>query len=341
MRFHTTAGIFLLLSLALGAQPTLAAPKCEIDRPVVFAGLDWDSVRVHNNIARYIAREGYGCRTEAIPGSTIPLLAGMARGDIDVTMEIWIANVEEAYNKELENGTVLDLGVNFPDAVQGFYVPTYVMEGDPDRGIEAMAPELTSVFDLPRYKDLFRDPEEPDKGRIYNCILGWGCEKVNTKKIEVYGLDDDYTNFRPGTGAALAAAFASAYQRGKPIVGYYWGPTWILGKYDMTMLDEPPYDPQVWKELEGTENPDQACAWPVIAVHVSANAEFAKAAPRLVEFLKNYETSNKLVSQALAFMQDNDATAEEAAVWFLKEKESLWTKWVPGDVAEHVKASLM
>jgi glycine betaine/proline transport system substrate-binding protein len=41
----------------------------------------------------------------------------------------------------------------------------------------------------------------------------------------------------------------------------------------------------------------------------------------------------------LAYMQENDASAEDAAVHFLKTSED-WTKWVPADVAERVKASL-
>ena len=47
-----------------------------------------------------------------------------------------------------------------------------------------------------------------------------------------------------------------------------------------------------------------------------------------------------LVSEGLAYMRDNEVEAPEAAVWFLQEKEDVWTQWVPEDVAEKVKASL-
>jgi glycine betaine/proline transport system substrate-binding protein len=39
-------------------------------------------------------------------------------------------------------------------------------------------------------------------------------------------------------------------------------------------------------------------------------------------------------------MQENDATPDDAAVWFLQEHEDVWTNWVPTDVAERVKESL-
>ena len=62
--------------------------------------------------------------------------------------------------------------------------------------------------------------------------------------------------------------------------------------------------------------------------------------PRSSTFLKGYETSNDVVSKALAYMEENDAEPEDAAKWFLENNEDLWTAWVPADVAERVKAAL-
>ena len=324
---------------ALAATP--AAAECEIDRPVVFAGLDWDSNAFHTALARFVIEEGYGCRTDVIPGSTLPLLTGMGRGDIDVTMEVWKDNVTEAWNKAEAAGKVVDLGVNFPDAVQGWFVPRYLVAGDPERGIEALAPGLKHVRDLPRYKELFRDPEEPDKGRFYNCILGWACEVVNTKKLKAYGLVDSFTNFRPGTGAALAAAIASNYQRGRPFVAYYWGPTWVLGKYDLVMLEEPPYNKRDWEALAADDDYPKAVAYPVVEVVVGVNAEFGAAAPELIAFLTRYETDNAMISEALAYMQrTKGATARDAALEFLRSRPEVWRKWVPAGVAARVETAL-
>lgn len=324
----------------LFSGPAAAAPECEIDRPVVFAGLDWDSNRFHTAVARHIVEAGYGCETDELPGSTLPLLTGMARGDIDVTMEIWKNNVEEAWNKFESRGDVAEVGVNYPDGVQGWFVPTFVIEGDSERGIEAMAPDMRHVEDMARYKELFTDPEEPSKGRFYNCILGWGCEVINTKKLEAYGLDEHYTNFRPGTGAALSAAIASAHERGKPVFAYYWGPTWLLGKYDMTLIEEPEYSDACWQNIKEMEHPEQGCAYPIIEVTVAVNTDFREAAPTLTEFLARYTTSNELVSKALAYMEENDATAQEAAMNFLRTRQDVWTEWVPQEVADRVLESV-
>ena len=338
MRNFKLMTISLLAGCAALAGPAMAQKaQCELDRPVVFAGLDWDSNAFHTAVAQYIIKHGYGCEVDKIPGSTIPLLNGMARGDIDVTMEIWKDNVTEAWNEAEKRGQVVDLGINFPDAVQAWWVPKYLVEG-----ADAPAPDLKSVRDLARYKNLFRDPEEPSKGRFYNCIAGWGCEVVNTKKFEAYGLDAHFTNFRPGTGGALAAAIESNIKRKRPIVFYYWGPTWVLGKVgdEVVQLEEPAYDKAIWEAMGAQEHPTEVTAYPLVKVTVGANKKFADSAPRLVAFLKKYETTNAMVSQALAYMQDTDGSADNAAIHFLQENEALWTEWVPADVADRVKSAL-
>ena len=38
----------------------------------------------------------------------------------------------------------------------------------------------------------------------------------------------------------------SAIERGEPWVGYNWEPTWVMGLYDMTLLEDEPYDEEKW-----------------------------------------------------------------------------------------------
>ncbi|WP_028481384.1 ABC transporter substrate-binding protein [Pseudovibrio exalbescens] len=340
--FKTTlafAAAAVALPLAVGSSAAAEA-QCEIDRPVVFAGLDWDSNAFHTSVASFIMKNGYGCETDQIPGSTIPLLNGMARGDVDVTMEIWPDNVTEALAKGQAAGDFVDLGINFPDALQAWFVPKYLVEGE-----DAPAKGLKTVFDLPKYKEVFQDPEDPSKGRFYNCIAGWGCEEINTKKLHAYGLTEDFVNFRPGTGAALSAAIESNVKREKPIVFYYWGPTWVLGKVmdDLVILEEPAFDREIWDALSEETDPTQvekAVAYPLSRVHVYANSEFAEQAPQLVEFLTKYETTNAIVSKALAYMQDTGGSTDDAALEFLRTNRDLWTTWVPEEVAARVEAAL-
>lgn len=325
------------------SQGVLAQDDCDgLGRPIVLAGLDWDSNSFNNGVAAYILENGYGCDTESIPGSTIPLLNGMIRGDIDVTMEMWIPNVQEAWDAAEKDGTVASIGTSYPDATQAWYIPKYMVEGD-----DAPAAGLTSVSEIPQYKELFEDPEEPGKGRFYNCILGWGCEVFNTKKLRAYGLTEDFTNFRPGTGGALASAIESAILREEPIFFYYWGPTWVLGKVgdQVVALEEPAYDEAEWDALgemavEDVTAETPATAYPTIPVSIAVNTEFQKEAPTIVDFLGKYKLNAQIISGALAYMQDESATADEAAEWWLQNNVDTWKAWVPEEIASKVEASL-
>ncbi|MFP3335160.1 glycine betaine ABC transporter substrate-binding protein, partial [Pseudomonas sp. SIMBA_064] len=85
-------------------------------------------------------------------------------------------------------------------ATEGWWVPEYVIKGDPAKGLKPLAPDLKTVQDLARYKEVFKDPESPGKGRFLNSPIGWTSEVVNAQKLKAYGLDDSYVNFRSGSG---------------------------------------------------------------------------------------------------------------------------------------------
>ena len=78
-------------------------------------------------------------------------------------MEVWEENIRDAWTSAKNKGEVKELGVTFKGARQGFYVPRYLIEGDAKRRIKPQAPNLKSVSDLPKYKELFLDKEERNK----------------------------------------------------------------------------------------------------------------------------------------------------------------------------------
>ena len=102
-------------------------------QPLVFVDWSWDSALVHNRIAGFVAEHGFGYEVDYLFADTVPGIQGLRRGDIDVSMETWVDNIQEIWDEIIAEGTVVDLGSNFPNAPQGWYVPTYVIEGDPER----------------------------------------------------------------------------------------------------------------------------------------------------------------------------------------------------------------
>jgi ABC-type proline/glycine betaine transport system substrate-binding protein len=339
------------LSLLLATPALAQSDRCAgYERAIVFAELGYDSADILTDLARIILEEGFGCATEAIPGATLPILQGLIRGDIDVNMEVWTDNTPEFWIEARNAGSVRELSSVFDDAAQGFYVPRYLVEGDAARGIEALAPNLKSVADLPQYASLFRDPEEPNKGRLYNCVIGWYCEGINNVKMEAYGLNASFTNFRPGTGVALEATMEAAFVRGEPWLGYYWEPTGILGRLDMLRLEEPPYSDACFAEMNALaeantpERATVACDYPIVVAVVALGSRFAGAIPGPLEaFLDAFYLPTATINELLAFIEANDASTLEAATAFMRAQPEVWGAWLAGvdpAVRERVAASL-
>ncbi len=299
----------------------------EENKEIIFADAGWDSIQFHNALAGLIAEEAYGYSTREIPGSSAILHEGILCNEVDIHMEMWTDNLA-SYYEDLEDGLFKEVSVNFDDNRQGLYVPSYVIHGDKERGIEPLAPDLKYVWDLKNYKEVFEDDEVSSKGRIYGALPGWEADEILHKKYLHYGLDKDFRYFRPGSEAALATAFTSAYDRGEAIVGYYWEPTWLMGMYDFVLLEDEPFNKDNYKEGKS--------AMPSVRVTVGSSNRFYEENREIMKFFENYKTSSDLTSQALAHMQETSADAEETAIWFLKENDQLLDQWLDKD-----KASIM
>jgi len=326
--------ILTMVSLIACGQPTDGqAEEGTKKETIVLADPGWDSVRFHNSVASIIMKEGFGYDTEVIPGTTAATFLGFRQGEIDVYMEVWQDNIIEQYTEAIDKGEIVEVSTNFDDNAQGLYVPTYVIKGDKERGIEPMAPDLKTVKDLEKYPEIFKDPEDNTKGRIYGAPSTWAVSEIVRAKVENYGLDEKYNVFDPGSDTSLATSLVGAIDKGEPWVGYYWEPTWITGKYDLTLLEDAPFDKTKWED-------GYKCEFKPVNVTVAVNSELLNTAPELVEFLKSYKTSSALTAEALAYMQENEADTDAAAKWFLKEHEDLWIKWVSEEVAQKVKAAI-
>ncbi|OZI42085.1 glycine/betaine ABC transporter substrate-binding protein [Bordetella genomosp. 5] len=332
MRFtpvKTLAATAMMFAFAGAAQA--ADAKCELDRPIKFGGMNWESNLVITDVERFIMEKGYGCKTEVLPTETLPALAALERGDLDVNSEIWLNSVADPWERAEKTGKVKRVGDVFMGG-EAWFIPRYTAE---------RLPELKSAADLPKFKDEFKDPEEPSKGRFYGCPAGWGCEVTSNNLFHALKLDDSYTLYSPGTGAAQKAALTSAYKRKQNVVFYYWYPTPLVGALDLVKLDMPPYDAEKHKCLTATkcENP-QPSAYPENPVFTAVNTKFSQDAPQLTEFLSKVSLPLDQVNETLAHMEESGDDSADVAQWFLKNKADVWTKWVPADVAKRVQAAL-
>ncbi|MGH8434552.1 MAG: ABC transporter substrate-binding protein [Pseudomonas sp.] len=322
MKYKKTLLTSLLsLGLLAGSASSQAAGWCESGKPVKFAGLNWESGMLLTDVLQIVLKEGYGCETDSLPGNSITMENALSSNDIQVFAEEWVGR-SEVWNKAAAAGKVVGVGSPIVGAVEGWYVPRYVVEGDSKRKLEAKAPNLKAITDLAQYTEVFSDPEEPGKGRFYNCPAGWTCELDNSEMLKSYGLEDKFTNFRPGTGPALDAAVLSSYKRGEPILFYYWSPTPLMGQVDLVKLDEKP----------GVDKS--------ITIQVGLSKDFHEQAPELVAVLEKVNLPIDLLNQNLARMAKERIDSPKLAKVFLKEHPEVWHAWVSADAAKKIDAAL-
>ena len=311
----------LPLGLLMGSATAQAASWCESGKPVKFAGLNWESGMLLTDILQTLLKEGYGCDIDTLPGNSITMESALSTNDIQVLAEEWVGR-SEVWNKAAATGKVVGVGAPIIGATEGWYVPRYLVDGDPKRNIKAKAPDLKKIADLPAYAELFKDQEEPGKGRFYNCPAGWTCELENTDMLKSYGLEGRYTNFRPGTGPALDAAVLSSYKRGEPILFYYWTPTPLMGQVDLVKLEEKP----------GIDKK--------ISIQVGLSKVFHEQAPELVSVLEKVNLPIDLLNQNLARMTKEHIDSAKLAKIFFKEHPEIWHGWVSEAAAQKIQATL-
>ncbi|MCU1725641.1 ABC transporter substrate-binding protein [Pseudomonas sp. 7P_10.2_Bac1] len=319
--YKTLLTPLLSLSVLVAAGTAQAATWCESGKPVKFAGLNWESGMLFTDLMQFVLEKGYGCKTDSLPGNSIAMENALSSNDIQVFAEEWVGR-SNVWIKAEKAGKVVGVGAPVVGAVEGWYVPRYVIEGDESRKIKASAPNLKSIADLAQYASVFKDQEEPSKGRFYNCPAGWTCELDNTEMLKDYGLDTTYTNFRPGTGPALDAAVLSSYRRGEPILFYYWSPTPLLGSVDLVKLDE---KPGVDKHVD---------------IKVGVSKTFSEQAPELVAVLEKVNLPIDLLNQNLARMSKERIDSPKLAKEFLKQHPEVWHAWVDEDAAKKIEAAL-
>ena len=320
-RLISILGVLLVTALLLAATACASEEKKET---IVFADLNWDSAQIQNGIARFIVEEGYGYPTDAIFGGTIPLWQGLLDGDIDVSMEIWLPNQQEVWAPAMAAGAVIPIGKSLDDNWQSaFVVPTYVVEENPD---------LKTVQDIEKFKDLFTDVDSGGKAVLVSCVGSWACYGVNEAQVKAYGLDDVIKIQDPGSQAALFASLTGAYEKKEPWLGYMWGPTQPAAELDLTILKE--------ANCTGGAGPETGCAYPTAKIRIAVHPSLVPRAPDVIEFLRKWDFTAATDVAINAYKAQSGAEFDELAIWYLKNQEEVWIKWVTPDAAKKVKDAL-
>ncbi len=333
MRMSITAMAGAAVLALANIQPAAAA---DCGR-VTIADMNWASAEFAAYIDKIILETGYGCEVELVPGDTMPTSTSMMeKSEPDIAPELWINAARTALDRAVAEGRLIYAAEILKDGgVEGWWIPEY---------LAAEHPEIKTVEDALKRKDLFKNPEDPDRGAFYGCPAGWNCQLTTANLFRAYkGEEMGFELIDPGSAAGLDGSISKAYERKQPWIGYYWAPTSILGKYPMVKLDfAVPHDKEHWNSctaLAECDNPKMN-SWPKSEVYTVVTPRFAKSSPEGMAYLKKRGWSNKVANEVLAYMSDNQYTGEDGARYFLEKYPELWKNWVSADVAAKVKKAL-
>tara|TARA_R110002110_G_scaffold8188_1_gene40968 strand:+ start:119 stop:1087 length:969 start_codon:yes stop_codon:yes gene_type:complete len=311
-------------ALALTFTASSALADCG---EVSITEMDWASASVVTSIANFLMTEGYGCDVTVVPTTTVPAITSVAEtGEPDIITELW-TSYTEVYEEMRAEGKLVEMSKVLSDGgVEAWWIPDYLAEE---------YPELTTLEGIKANPELVG-------GRFQDCPTGWGCDVTNFNNFKAAGLAEaGVERFQHGSGETLAASIAAAYEAKEPWFGYYWAPTSVLGKYPMVEVKLPPYNAEahICNGLEDCPTPTLS-SYPAANVVTAVTSSFVEREPEIVELLKNMTFTNAQMGEVLAWQEGNNASNEEAAVYFLSTYPEVWGDWLNDEAKTNLAALL-
>ena len=307
----------VISTLSMGISVNAAKAECG---DVSIGAMGWASGEAITAVATFVLEQGYGCSVLVVPTDTVPAVTSLAEnGQPDIVPEVW-KNSATIYDELEASGKVITASNVFANGgEEGWWIPTSLAEKHPELKI------IDGVLANP----------ELVGSRFHNCPVGWGCRIVNDNLKVVYQLEANGIEvFDHGSGANLRASIAAAFADNEPWFGYYWGPTAVLGKYEMTRVDIGDVDPAQHAINQSPDSPEDKLApsgFPSARVLNAVTPDLAKREPEVFKFIQNMSFPNDIISKMLAWKEANNASAGEAAAWVLTNHKDVILSWVNED----------
>jgi len=301
------------------------------------ADMGWQSNVPVVNIMKIMLEDELGYEVEFVPTLWGPdTFAALAKEppDVDIYAEVWLPNGQDMIDEYVIDKRQVEVVATSYIGRQGFVVPTYVIEGDPKRGIEPMAPDLYSVTQLNDYINLF-DRNHDGKGELVGGPEGWVCTSINEWQLESWELNYDQIIQDEWISWSL---LTSAYHEGEPILCYCYEPTWPTLLFGLTWLEAPAYtynswgDYQFWNDWKAgkavTWKPGSACGYPPSEVLVVVTDEFSQDYPDAYRFLQNWNIPVEDVTYLSVQIELHNLPAAYVASKYIKEHPELIRQWL-------------
>ncbi len=295
-----------------------AAAEPDGDKPTInFVVNPWTASALNVEVARQIIESELGYPTEAISlDENEAMFTGLSDGTIDAVLEIWPSGITESEQAFFDDGTVVNIGDLGAVGQIGWFVPSYVVEDNPDlAGWEG--------YKSPEAASLFATAETGDNGRFLGTDPSYSTYDEQIIENLDLPFEVQYSGSEPATVAELDARVSA----GEPILMYWWTPTAAVSKYDLVKVDLPAYTDECGASAAAGDG-GVDCDYPADPIIKAASPALADKAPDVYSFLEKFTmTSEDQLSMLPAVEIDGEDPEDVAAKW-VADNADVWSAWL-------------
>lgn len=208
----------LLKSVFIALGVSGFAVDAAADQQLTIGTNNWsENIAVSHMWQQLLAEKGYEVELTSTGKSVI--FSGLAQGDIDVSLEVWLPNGDAQYLKPYQEQ--IDVHAAWYEGAQDeLVVPAYLSD-------------INTIDDL---KDNAERFEYQGKPTIIGIESGSAIAGETEDAIDAYDLPFRQLN---SSGPAMLASLKDAYRREAPIAITLWQPHWAYAQYDLKALKDP------------------------------------------------------------------------------------------------------
>jgi glycine betaine/proline transport system substrate-binding protein len=293
-----------------------SAAQCGGDT-VSIAVNPWTGSAANANVAKAIMEQEMGCTVELVEIDEFAQFPALSAGELDATLEVWPSGHGPDYETYIEgNQGVLDAGELGVIGKIGWYVPTYMVEANPD---------LATVDGLNANASEFATAETSGKGQF----LAGDPSFVSYDQEIIDSLGLDFQVVTSGSEAALLTELEAAYEAQEPLLFYFYKPHWAFVDYDLTEVALPEFTEECAALAAQKDSTGYNCDYPEDVLYKAVNSDLETTDSAAFAFLSTMNYTNEEQEEIAHLIDVDGLSPEEAAAQWVADNEAVWSAWLP------------
>jgi glycine betaine/proline transport system substrate-binding protein len=283
---------------------------------IVLAANPWTGSAVNANVAKVVL-ESMGTPVEIIEIDENATWVGMDDGSIDAVLEVWPSGHAADRTTYIEGKkSVVDIGLLGPSAKIGWYVPTFVVEENPELA-------TWEGFKDPELAKLFATAESGDLGQF---LMGDPTYVTYDEQI-IANLELPLKYVVAGSEAALITSVKQAIADKKPLLMQFWQPHWLQSQVALTEVKLPEVTDECLASAAAGDG-GFACDYPVDELYKAASAKLETKNAAAFALLKKFQLTTDQQNEIAAMVDSDGMTPADAAKKWVDANADVVAGWV-------------